>query len=98
MNASCGGTLEYTEKSSPRSRVSGKIYTSTDYPPEMPIFLHNEQSYNSVFPLRILFFCLLAAEQGGATPLADVRRVYSRMDPEVRARFVREGFLCAQFR
>ncbi len=93
VTVSCGGSLEYTEKSSPRSRVSGKIYTSTDYPPEMPIFLHNEQSYNSVFPLRILFFCLLAAERGGATPLADVRRVYGRIDPGVRRRFVREGYL-----
>jgi alpha-ketoglutarate-dependent taurine dioxygenase len=91
--ASFGGSLEYTERSSPRSQVSGKIYTSTDYPPEMPIFLHNEQSYNRVFPLRILFFCLLPAEQGGATPIADVRKVYQRIDPGVRRRFAREGYL-----
>src|SRR5215213_5524193 len=91
--AGTGGSLEYTERSSPRSRVSGKIYTSTDYLPEMPIFLHNEQSYNRTFPLRILFFCLLPAEQGGATPIANVRKVYQRVDPEVRRRFAREGYL-----
>jgi alpha-ketoglutarate-dependent taurine dioxygenase len=93
VGAGTGGSLEYTERSSPRSRVSGKIYTSTDYPPEMPIFLHNEQSYNQSFPLRILFFCLVPAAQGGATPIADVRRVYRRIDPAVRRRFAREGYL-----
>jgi Taurine catabolism dioxygenase TauD, TfdA family len=36
--------LEYTERSSPRSQISGHIYTSTDYPPDKYIFLHNEQS------------------------------------------------------
>ena len=91
--AASGGSLEYTERSSPRSQVSGKIYTSTDYPPEMPIFLHNEQSYNRTFPLRILFFCLVPAEQGGATPICDVRKVYRRIDPGIRRRFAREGYL-----
>jgi alpha-ketoglutarate-dependent taurine dioxygenase len=91
--AGCGGSLEYKERSSPRTQVSGRIYTSTDYPPEMPIFLHNEQSYSLTFFLRILFCCLIAAESGGATPIADVRKVYQRIDPEVRRRFAREGYL-----
>ena len=91
--ASTGGSLEYTERSSPRSQVSGKIYTSTDYPAEMPIFLHNEQSYNRSFPLRILFFCRVPAAAGGATPIADVRKVYRRIDPAVRRRFAHEGYL-----
>lgn len=91
--ASCGGSLEYKERSSPRSQVSGRIYTSTDYPPEMPIFLHNEQSYSLTFMLRILFFCLVEAESGGATPIADVRKVYQRIDPAIRRRFAEEGYL-----
>jgi alpha-ketoglutarate-dependent taurine dioxygenase len=91
--ASSGAPLDYTERSSPRSRVSGRIFTSTDYPPEMPIFLHNEQSYNRVFPQRILFFCVQPAETGGATPIADVRQVYRRIDPAVRRRFAAEGYL-----
>jgi alpha-ketoglutarate-dependent taurine dioxygenase len=86
------GPLEYTERSSPRSQVSGKIYTSTDYPPELPIFLHNEQSYNWIFPRQIAFCCLLPAEQGGATPLADCRRVYERLPPAVREKLMRLGY------
>jgi len=31
--------MEYRERSSPRSQVGEKIYTSTDYPPDQKIFL-----------------------------------------------------------
>jgi alpha-ketoglutarate-dependent taurine dioxygenase len=93
VQASSGGALDYKERSSPRSQVSGNIYTSTDYPPSYPIFLHNEQSYNLVFPLRILFFCVTPAETGGETPIADSRRVLARIDPAVRERFRAKGYM-----
>ncbi|MEM9292770.1 MAG: TauD/TfdA family dioxygenase [Acidobacteriota bacterium] len=86
-------SLEYTERSSPRSRVEGKIFTSTDYPPEREIFLHNEQSYNTVFPRRIAFCCLQESNTGGATPIADTRRFFAEMDPEIRRRFVERDYL-----
>lgn len=82
-----GDPLEYRERSSPRSQVSGNIYTSTDYPPEQSIFLHNENSYQQSWPLRILFFCKTAPQQGGETPIADVRKVYERIDPAIREIF-----------
>lgn len=90
--ATSSGALEYTERSSPRSQVSGKIYTSTDYPPDQPIFLHNEQSYNRIFPRKIMFFCVTAAEVGGATPIADCRRVLARIPAEIRDKFERLGY------
>ena len=37
--------LEYTERSTPRQRVSDKVYTSTEYPADQAIPLHNENSY-----------------------------------------------------
>jgi alpha-ketoglutarate-dependent taurine dioxygenase len=91
--AACGEPLPYTERSSPRSRVSGNIYTSTDHRADAEIFLHNEQSYNLTFPLRIAFLCALPAASGGATPLADVRRVYRRLSPKVRRPFVEKGYM-----
>lgn len=87
------GPLEYTERSSPRSQVSGKIYTSTDYPPNHPIFLHNEQSYNIQFPQRIIFYCVTPAARGGATPIADCRRVYAQIPDAIREKFARLGYL-----
>ena len=92
VGALSGGALEYTERSSPRSRVGGNIYTSTDYPPEYPIFLHNEQSYNLVFPRKILFYCLKSAEAGGATPIADCRRILAGIPAGIREKFERLGY------
>ncbi len=85
--------LEYKERSSPRTEVGGNIYTSTDYPPDQIIFLHNEHSYNNTFPLKIFFYCHIPASQGGETPIADTRRIYERIDPEIRERFERLGYM-----
>jgi alpha-ketoglutarate-dependent taurine dioxygenase len=88
-----GDLLEYKERSSPRHAVSGRIYTSTDYPPDQPIFLHNENSYQAAWPRRIFFYAAKAATEGGATPIADVRKVYQRVDPEVRDRFIAKRWM-----
>lgn len=85
--------LNYQERSSPRSQVSGNIYTSTDYPADQSIFFHNENSYQHVWPRKLFFFCLTAAEQGGQTPIADVRRVFTAIDPEIRESFARRKWM-----
>ncbi len=88
VRAVSGEALEYRERSSPRSSVAGRIYTSTDYPPAYPIFLHNENSYQSVWPLKIFFACQQPAAVGGETPIADCRRLLAAIDPAVRERFL----------
>lgn len=88
-----GEILEYNERSSPRSLISGHIYTSTDYPPDKHIFLHNEQSYNLVFPMKIFFYCATAPEGGGATPIADTRRVFGRLSDEIKGRFMERKYM-----
>ncbi len=80
--------LEYTYRSTPRSQVVGKIYTSTEYPADQSIPFHNEMSYTSTWPMKIWFCCLKAAEQGGETPIADSRRVFEHLDPSIRQRFI----------
>lgn len=85
--------LRYSERSSPRSQVSGRVYTSTDYPPEYPIFLHNEQSYNLTFPQIIAFHCVKKAREQGETPIADSRKVLARLDPAIRQRFLDKGYM-----
>ena len=93
IDAASGGAIEYQERTSPRSRVGGNIYTATDHQADQNIFLHNEQSYNLSFPLRIFFFCVSPAERGGETLLADTRKVYARIDPSIRERFARKGYM-----
>ncbi|HEV3041431.1 MAG TPA: TauD/TfdA family dioxygenase [Candidatus Angelobacter sp.] len=82
-----GGSLPYTERSSPRTQVSGNIYTSTDYPPDQSIFLHNENSYQHTWPLKIFFYCHIPPAHGGETPIADTRKVLALIPPEIRAKF-----------
>ena len=88
-----GDALEYRERSSPRSRVSGNIYTSTDYPAGQRIFPHNEHSYSTTFPLRIFFCCLIPANGGGETPISDCRKVLNRIPTSIRQRFEKKNWL-----
>jgi len=88
-----GELMEYKYRSTPRTEVSGRIYTSTEYPPDQWIPQHNEMSYSREWPLRIAFLCVKAAETGGATPLSDSRRVYERLSPAVRDRFAAQGVM-----
>jgi alpha-ketoglutarate-dependent taurine dioxygenase len=85
-----GEPLEYRERSSPRHPVSANVYTSTDHPADQSIFLHNENSYAYTWPLKIFFFCMTPAPQGGETPLADTRKVFQRISPEIREHFIRK--------
>lgn len=85
--------LDYVHRSTPRSKVGGRIFTATEYPADRSIPLHNENSYTDTWPSRIYFFCLVVPEYGGETPTADARKVYRRIDPDIRARFEQDGVL-----
>ncbi|MEV7287865.1 TauD/TfdA family dioxygenase [Streptomyces sp. NPDC093252] len=83
--------LTYAERSSPRSTIKGQVYTSTDYPADEEIFLHNENSYQAVWPRTLYFYCIEPALTRGATPLADIRAVRREIHPAVREEFARRG-------
>lgn len=88
-----GELLSYRDRSSPRHEVGDKIYTSTDYPADQSIFLHNEGTYWLTWPLKIYFGCLIAAEKGGETPIADCQKIFERIDPKIRERFIEKKVL-----
>ncbi|QQP97286.1 TauD/TfdA family dioxygenase [Lysobacter enzymogenes] len=79
--------LFYSERSSPRHAVYKNIYTSTDHPQDKEIVQHSEQSYNKSFPRKIFFYCEKASPVGGATPLADARKIYRRLPEQIVATF-----------
>jgi len=83
--------LNYDFASTPRSELSKGVYTATEYPPHQRIPLHNEQAYTLDWPLKIWFYCEQPAQQGGETPIADSRRIFQRLDPELRRRFAVRG-------
>jgi alpha-ketoglutarate-dependent taurine dioxygenase len=84
---SVGGLIDYTYRSTPRTKLTDAIYTSTEYPADQFIPFHNEMSYAHRWPRKIWFCCLVPSATGGATPLADSRRVYARLPDAVRAAF-----------
>ncbi|WP_447035922.1 TauD/TfdA family dioxygenase [Streptomyces sp. DSM 118878] len=88
-----GEPLAYAERSSPRSSIKGNVYTSTDYPPDEEIFLHNENSYQASWPRLLFFYCDRPPATRGATPLADTRRLNRMIDPAVREEFARRGWM-----
>jgi alpha-ketoglutarate-dependent taurine dioxygenase len=80
--------LGYEFRSTPRSHVANRIYTSTEYPAHQHIPLHNENAYTTEWPMKIWFYCALAAQEGGATPIADSRDVFTRIPGKIRDRFI----------
>jgi len=71
----------------PREGVSGKVYGSTPYPADQAILFHNESSHMHRWPMKIWFYCVTAAKQGGETPIVDCRKIYQLLDPKIRDRF-----------
>ena len=76
--------LAYVHGNSPRTKVGSNLYTSTEYPPEYTISMHNELSYSHSWPARLLFYCDQAPETGGATPVVDAAAWLAALDPQVR--------------
>lgn len=82
-----GEPLKYTERSTPRSSVTDAVYTSTEYPADTAIPMHNEASYSDSWPGVLFFLSVTAAETGGATPVADSAAVYRHLPEHVRDHF-----------
>jgi alpha-ketoglutarate-dependent taurine dioxygenase len=77
----------------PRESAGGNIYTSTPYPEDKRILYHNESSHMNRWATRISFFCIIAAKQGGCSPVVDCRKVYQQLDPMVRQKFEEKGLM-----
>jgi alpha-ketoglutarate-dependent taurine dioxygenase len=75
--------LSYIDGNSPRTKLSDNVYTSTEYDPAQRITMHNELSYSARWPRKLFFSCLVPAETGGETLLADSREILKTMDPGI---------------
>lgn len=89
----CPNLMRYSEGATPRKSLKDKLYTSTEFPAEYSIALHNELSYVTTWPMRLFFSCAIAPAWRGETPIADVRNVYRRISPATRARFEKHGWM-----
>lgn len=89
--------LAYTGGGSPRSKVQGRIYTSTEYVGTVHIPLHCEMSYTPSIPGRIWFFCQKPSISGGATPLGYLADIGKNLPADLTDRFREKGVCYTAF-
>lgn len=52
-----------------RVNVTERVFTANEAPPDTSIYLHHEMAQTPLYPSKLFFYCEIAAEAGGATPL-----------------------------
>ena len=85
--------MRHPEMIAGRKEVGDGVYTPTEYPSDQQIAPHNEHSASLTFPGKLVFWCQRPAEHAGETPIVDTRRVYRRIDPRIREKFERLGWM-----
>src|SRR5712691_8056346 len=81
------------EAFAPRRSYSDGVYSSSKWPPNQPMCMHHELSYVVELPCLMLFACLIAPTDGGATPVADSPTVLHALPSELIKRFEKVGWL-----
>ncbi|MFJ7328168.1 TauD/TfdA family dioxygenase [Streptomyces cyaneofuscatus] len=84
---------EEREGFAPRVGHGGGLYSSTVWPADQPMCMHNELSYARQPPRVLVLSCLRAPESGGATAVADARRVLDVLPRSLTDAFRRKGWL-----
>lgn len=84
---------DYSNRSTPRTELKGKVFTTTEYPAEETIPLHNENAYSHEWVMKAAFFCLVPPPVGGETPVADSRKIYQKIPSYIRDKFEEKGVM-----
>ncbi|MFJ4617138.1 TauD/TfdA family dioxygenase [Streptomyces sp. NPDC088812] len=87
------GLMTEREAFAPRQAYADGVYSSAQWPPNQPMCMHHELSYTLEVPGLMLFACLTAPDEGGATGVADAATVLEQLPTELTDRFEREGWL-----
>ena len=87
------GLMTEKEAFASRRTYSDGVYSSSKWPANQPMCMHHELSYTLEFPGLMLFACLHAPADGGATAVADSPTVLEALPAELIERFEREGWL-----
>ncbi len=85
--------VEEREAFAPREVRAPGVHSATPWPANQPMCMHHELSYRLEVPGLLLFACLVAPAEGGATALADGSAVLAALPAELVDRFDREGWL-----
>lgn len=90
------GLMTEREAFAARKSYADGLYSSVKWPANQPMCMHHESSYTLEVPGLMLFACLAAPTEGGATGVADSRAVLAALPDDLVGRFEREGWLLAR--
>jgi alpha-ketoglutarate-dependent taurine dioxygenase len=76
-----------------RRSLIDRVYSSASWPANQPMCMHHELSYATTFPGLMLFACLAAPTEGGATAVADSPTILDALPAELVRRLDQEGWL-----
>ncbi|MEU6217830.1 TauD/TfdA family dioxygenase [Streptomyces sp. NPDC047022] len=93
FTALAGELMAEKEAFAPRESRGPGLYSSATWPSNQPMCMHHELSYRLEVPGLMLFACLTAPAEGGATAVADSQRVLAALPAAVTERFERDGWL-----
>lgn len=77
-----------------RINLTPRVFTANEAPPETSIYLHHEMAQTPIYPSKLFFYCQIAANKGGATPLcrSDILlEKLSEEEPELVDAFTEKG-------
>ncbi|MEP3225736.1 MAG: TauD/TfdA family dioxygenase [Parasphingorhabdus sp.] len=77
-----------------RINLTPRVFTANEAPPDTSIFLHHEMAQTPIYPSKLFFYCNIAAEEGGATPLCRSDILLTKMteeNPQLVEAFAEKG-------
>jgi alpha-ketoglutarate-dependent taurine dioxygenase len=90
------GLMTEKEAFAARKTYSDGVYSSSKWPQNQPMCMHQELSYALEFPGLMMFACLGAPTRDGATGVADASTVLGALPTDLVGRFERDGWLLAR--
>ncbi len=73
-----------------RVNLTPRVFTANEAPPDVSIFLHHEMAQTPLYPAKLFFYCEIAPDEGGATPICRSDIVWDRIaeaHPEIAHQF-----------
>jgi len=65
-----------------RINYTPRVFSANEAPPEVTIFLHHEMAQTPIYPSKLFFFCQIAADEGGATPVCRSDILWERLSKQ----------------
>lgn len=87
----------YFAGASPRSPIGENFLTSAHAPDPQIISLHTEMCYLRRRPSRVFFYCQIAPEKYGETPIFDTAATYALLTPKLKEKLERLGLMYQRY-